>query len=276
MLKKPWYIVSRIREVIMSIHSELKFLVSKEKFYTNKILEKFIYLLNSRAFAELGYSSLYEYAMKELGYSEDQAYRRIAAAKVLRVVPEASALSLSKLVIASSLLKNKNLDRAGLAARVLELKDKSFSETEKLTRNKTSKKVELTKETLKLLEEVKYDLNTGDTNELIQKLCKFYKNKTKPRVRENSTRAIKVDKKQLTFSRYIQAHVKEEVLKKSDHQCEFVGTNGKRCEAKTKLEFAHHYPYSLGGENKASNLKIYCKTHNLFEQKYLVMNRTYS
>jgi hypothetical protein len=252
----------------MSIHSELKFLVAKEKFYTNKILEKFIYLLNSRAFAELGYSSLYEYAMKELGYSEDQAYRRIAAAKVLRVVPEASDLSLSKLVKASALLKDKNLDRAGLAARVLSLKDISACEADKLTRNKSSKKIELTAETLKLLEEVKYDLNTGDTNELIQKLCKFYKNKTKPR-EIKSARAIKVDKKQLTFSRYIQAQVKDEVMKKSDHQCEFVGSSGKRCEAKTKLEFAHHYPYSLGGENKASNLKIYCKTHNLYEAQIL-------
>jgi hypothetical protein len=208
--------------------------------------------------------------MKELRYSEDQAYCRIAAAKVLRVVPEASDLSLSKLVKASSLLKNKNLDLAGLAARVLELKDKTACEADKLTRNKSSEKVELTAETLKLLEDVKYDLNTGDTNELIQKLCKFYKNKTKPRVRGNSIRAIKVDKKQLTFSRYIQAQVKDEVMKKSQHQCEFVGANGKRCEAKTKLEFAHHYPFSLGGENILSNLKLFCKTHNIFEHQKLV------
>ena len=249
---------------VMSIHSELKFLVGKEKYYTTKILEKFIYLINSRAFAELGYSSLYEYAMKELGYSEDQAYRRIAAAKVLRVVPEAKDLSLSKLVKASVLLKDKNLERAELVARVLSLKDKTAREADKITRNQTSKKIELNEETLKLLEEVKYDLNTGDTNELIQKLCKFYKNKTKPR-ETNKIRATKVDKKQLTFSRYIETHVKDEVLKKSGHQCEFISSQGKRCEAKTKLEYAHHYPYSLGGENTVKNLKMLCKTHNLFE-----------
>ncbi len=229
----------------MSIHSELKFLVAKEKYFTDKILEKFVYLLNSREIKELGYSSLYEYAMKELGYSEDQAYRRIAAAKVLRVVPEARELSLSKLVKAASLLKDKNLDRAGLAARVLELKDKSLNEVNKLTKNKTSKKIELTEETLKLLESVKYDLNTSDTNELIQKLCKFYQKKAK--VREVKNRAIKVDKKQLSLSRYIDSVTKSEVMKKSQHQCEYVGNQGKRCEAKTKLEFAHHYPFSLGG-----------------------------
>jgi hypothetical protein len=259
----------------MNIHSELKFLVAKEKFYTNKILEKFVYLLNSRAFAELGYSSLYEYAMKELGYSEDQAYRRIAAAKVLRVVPEARELSLSKLVKASSLLKDKNLDRAGLSARVLSLKDKTARESDILTRNKTSKKVELNEETLKLLEEVKYDLNTSDTNELIQKLCKFYKNKTKPR-EVKTARAIKVDKKQLTFSRYIQAQVKDEVMKKSELQCEFVGLSGKRCEAKTKLEYAHHFPFSLGGDNQASNLKVFCKTHNFFEHQKLIERQVFS
>ena len=111
---------------------------------------------------------------------------------------------------------------------------------------------------------MKYDLNTGDTNELIQKLCKFYKNKTKPR-EIKAARAVKVDKKQLTFSRYIETNIKNEVLKKSGHQCEFIGNQGKRCEAKTKLEYAHHYPYSLGGENTVQNLKMLCKTHNLFE-----------
>ncbi len=84
-------------------------------------------------------------------------------------------------------------------------------------------------------------------------------------MREVKNRAIKVDKKQLSLSRYIDSITKSEVMKKSQHQCEYVGNQGKRCEAKTKLEFAHHYPFSLGGENSAGNLKIYCKTHNLYE-----------
>jgi 5-methylcytosine-specific restriction endonuclease McrA len=36
----------------------------------------------------LSYSSLYEYAIKELGYSEDAAYRRITAMRLLKSLPE--------------------------------------------------------------------------------------------------------------------------------------------------------------------------------------------
>jgi hypothetical protein len=66
-------------------------------------------------------------------------------------------------------------------------------------------------------------------------------------------------------SRYIKASVKREVLQEAQHQCEFVGKNGKRCLENKKLEYAHLKPFSLGGENSKANLKIYCKGHNQFD-----------
>src|ERR1700733_9315436 len=41
-----------------------------------------------KLFASLGFSSLFVYCTAELGYSEGGAYRRIAAMRLLREVPE--------------------------------------------------------------------------------------------------------------------------------------------------------------------------------------------
>lgn len=61
-----------------------------------------------RLYATLKYPSIFEYAVKKLGYSEDQAYRRIAAMRMLRELPEiegkinSGALSLSNLGLANN------------------------------------------------------------------------------------------------------------------------------------------------------------------------------
>jgi hypothetical protein len=41
-----------------------------------------------KLFSKWGYTSLYDYAMKSLKYSGDQAYRRIASMRLLKEVPE--------------------------------------------------------------------------------------------------------------------------------------------------------------------------------------------
>jgi hypothetical protein len=66
-------------------------------------------------------------------------------------------------------------------------------------------------------------------------------------------------------SRNIKANVKMAVAKKAKNQCEFVGINGKRCECREKLEFAHVNAFAKGGENSEDNLKLFCKGHNQFD-----------
>lgn len=41
-----------------------------------------------RLYAAMGYESLYDFAMKHLSYSKDQAYRRISAMRLLREIPQ--------------------------------------------------------------------------------------------------------------------------------------------------------------------------------------------
>lgn len=78
-----------------------------------------------RLFSELRCTSLFDYAVKHLGYSEDQACRRISAMRLLRELPEmeekinSGALTLTNIGLAQNLFRR-------------ERKLRSFSKLEKL------------------------------------------------------------------------------------------------------------------------------------------------
>jgi hypothetical protein len=68
--------------------ADIKALVSEERRVMTEILWHLREVERRRLFAEIGYPSLFEYAVKELGYSESAAYRRISAMRALKELPE--------------------------------------------------------------------------------------------------------------------------------------------------------------------------------------------
>lgn len=69
--------------------------------------------------------------------------------------------------------------------------------------------------------------------------------------------AIKFNKR-----KQISIKTRRVLLKKAQHQCEFVSSDGKRCQAHSLLEIDHIRPVSIGGKNNLQNLRIYCRAHN--------------
>jgi len=64
-------------------------------------------------------------------------------------------------------------------------------------------------------------------------------------------------------SRYIAVEVERSVLRRANHQCEFLSPlNNQRCESKTKLQMDHRIPFSVGGASDKENLRALCPTHN--------------
>ena len=63
-------------------------LVGREKELIHEIVLHFSEFDSRRLYAELGYSSLFDYATRGLGYSPSAAQRRIKAAGALSVFPE--------------------------------------------------------------------------------------------------------------------------------------------------------------------------------------------
>ena len=83
--------------------SQTKFLVQKERNTHIQILHHLEEIDSRKLYLELGFSSLFDYAVKELGYSEGAAYRRIKAMKLCRDLPDTeSRLQSGKLSLSSA------------------------------------------------------------------------------------------------------------------------------------------------------------------------------
>jgi len=71
------------------IRDRLGVLVREERRITREILELLLHAMENRAWLEFGYSTLFDWLTRGFGYSPAAAMRRIEAARLVRVVPEA-------------------------------------------------------------------------------------------------------------------------------------------------------------------------------------------
>ncbi len=112
--------------------STLKSFICDERKLTTKILHYLQEVEARKLYLEAGYSSLFSYAIQELGYSSDAAYRRISAMRLLKALPkealesklESGALSLTTMAQASQFFKAENNTRKQAAAPLLSAADK--------------------------------------------------------------------------------------------------------------------------------------------------------
>jgi len=64
-------------------------------------------------------------------------------------------------------------------------------------------------------------------------------------------------------ARHIPAAVRRAVRDRDGERCAFVSDSGKRCEARTMLEFDHMDAIARGGVATADNVRLLCRSHNL-------------
>lgn len=72
----------------MKLHSELIELRRREKQITSEILQKLQVMEDERGYLQMDYSSLFDYLVRGLNYSEATAYQRQACVRLTREVPE--------------------------------------------------------------------------------------------------------------------------------------------------------------------------------------------
>ncbi len=65
--------------------------------------------------------------------------------------------------------------------------------------------------------------------------------------------------------RYVPSHVKRAVWERDEGRCTFVSGNGRRCEARSFLEFDHRLEVARGGEATVAGLRPRCRAHNQLE-----------
>jgi hypothetical protein len=65
--------------------------------------------------------------------------------------------------------------------------------------------------------------------------------------------------------RHIPAAVKRAVRERDGDRCTFIAENGRRCEARGRLEYDHIEPVARGGRSTVANLRLRCRAHNQYE-----------
>lgn len=157
-------------------------LVREERELLTNVLHHLCEIERRRLFSALGYKSLFDFAVKKLGYSEDQAYRRIAAMRLLKELPEIEtqiengAISLTHIGLVQSYFKQeKKLQSRELSAEhklavIEKIASKPVREAEKITLALSSAPELLRPDRISAISEKSIEMKFIATNNLAQKI----------------------------------------------------------------------------------------------------------
>jgi hypothetical protein len=262
--------VSHLTNKILLI--DTKNLVNAERGATAKILHHLKEIDRRKLYSDLRYSSLFDYCVRELGYSEASAQRRIVAARMLAEIPEietkieSGLLSLTNISQVNQFFKEASVSEKkkvfqeveGLSKKKCEKKlfeltgiEKIPKETkQRVSENKVKVAIVLSDDTLEIMEKVKALLGKDlNHDELIQYMAEAAVEKIeKKKFKQNEKPHTVLSPAKV--GRVVSAAVKREVYKR-DKKC----TN---CGSVHNLNFDHRHPYALGGPSTKENIRLLC------------------
>jgi hypothetical protein len=247
-----------------SLLSSTLSLAQKERQILSDLLWHLKEIDSRKLYSDLRCSSLFDYCVKVLKYSEGQASRRVSATRLLKTMPkimkhiESGDLNLTQLNQAHHFFNEMQILAAEEKEKIIEkISGKSNRESEKmlddLKGEKAPKKVvlHLKEETLQRLKQVQ-KLNShkcADIDSLILSLCKeAEKHWDKAHVQRKSLGA-RVDR------RYISVGIKAAIWERDQGQCRI-------CGSEKRLEMDHLKPFALGGKTTEDNLRLLCRNCN--------------
>jgi hypothetical protein len=254
---------------------DTKYLVSRERELTTKILNHLREIDKRKLYSDLGYSSLFDYCIKDLGYSESSTHRRIQSARLLDSLPglekklELGILNMSNLAQAAQFFKANEINNPterkiiikkleGLTKKEGEkklftisgLEIKTRDKSKRISENKISHTIILSDEINSKLEKIRDLMNhNGSMAEFIDKLLDlampaFEKKKFSLHTKQKTLISpVKVQRR-------ISASVKKEVYLR-DQKCIKCGTTH-------RLQFDHQMPFALGGDSSVKNVRMLC------------------
>jgi 5-methylcytosine-specific restriction endonuclease McrA len=185
-------------------------------------------------------SSMHGYCTRVLGMSEDQAFKRIRAARVVRrfAVVEA-AVEEGRLHLTGVVLLAPHLTADNVESLVAEASGKSKAEIEVLLARLAPKP------------DVPQRLDRVEGR-------KFGKSR--------APRAAKV----CSGARTVPREVRRQVVARDGLRCSFVSEDGRRCEETGFLELDHVVPVSRGGRASVDGIRILCASHNQYEAERIL------
>ncbi len=282
-------------------------LVKEERRISREILDHINEVARRRLYADLGYSSIFDWLVKDLGYSESAAYRRMQAARILQAVPEAAdklesgALGLTVLSKVQTLIRADE-KRSGQKMSVQEKSEiltkvescsgreaehrlaqhfpevaaqftDGFASNEKIRaigEDQVSVQVTFTRvqfEKLKRIQELLSHTHIDGSNAALLDAAMDVFLEKKDPLKK----IVKPRAAPCDTAAEVTPSIRNFVLRKSGGQCEYrEPKTGHRCASRHFLEIDHIQSRALGGTNVPDNLRVLCRTHNL-----LVAERVY-
>ena len=281
------------------LFEKIRLLSHEERRITSEILRLLREISSRRLYAKRGHESLFTFLVKELGYDEASAYRRVSAIRVIETLPEVEqTLGEGKLTVATVAQaqvffqqEKKRSKPCSLEKKreiLKKLEGKSKRETERIlaqeapdapkpdqTRSVGENAAEIRftadEELLEMLKQIQalaahHKLEPG-YNGLLKFIAAHALKKLDP-ARQNERKSLSPEKvatrnASKPRSRFIAVRLKREVWKKSEGSCVFMSPlTGIRCGSRHGLQVDHIVPWAMGGETSARNLRLLCANHN--------------
>lgn len=245
---------------------ETSVLVKIERQTTAKVLEHLCEIDRRRLWLKEGYSSLFDFCVRFLNYSEGEAARRIQAARcvenVAAVKPllETNALSLTGISLIAPFVTKENA-----AALLPQVERKSRREIEKVLHEQFPEsrpqeeflRIALDEEMKILLAEAQRELSEKDQGIVIKRVLRRFL--TKKRERKSSV---------AKHTRYVPVALRREVMAEAGHQCTYQSKSGVRCNQTAHLQVDHVRDWAKGGSSlDKKNLRPLCRAHNLMRAR---------
>lgn len=252
-----------------SLHEDTKRLASAERELTVKILHHLKEIDRRKLFSEHGCTSLHHYCVKELGYSEGSAHRRIVSARLLNEIPaieekiENGSLNLMNISSLTNFFKENEISD-------VEKKKEILSKVEGLsTRECELKLLQLSDKPIErrhciwigdsTLDKIKDYRALKGTNESFEEIISEALTNAHAELERAKFKLVRHPRKDSqSDNRIPSASVKREVFLR-DKQCV-------KCGSKFGLEFDHQHPYSLGGKSTPENIRLLCRNCNQRER----------
>ncbi|WPU66971.1 hypothetical protein [Peredibacter starrii] len=172
--------------------SDTKKLASSERVVITKLLHHLKEIERRKLYHELNYSSLFAYCVRELGYSESGAQRRIVAARALAEMPEiepkieSGKLTLTNISLVNDFIEDKSqrqevlkevegLTKTECEKRLFEItgKEKKPGKAKRISKDKIQEVYVLSDETMATVEKLKDLLGKNlSMDELVQFMAK--------------------------------------------------------------------------------------------------------
>jgi hypothetical protein len=256
-----------------------------------------------RLFADYGFSSLFEMLIKYFHLSETAARQRLKAMQLIRAVPEAQSSLVNGQVNLTTLaqaqrqieLEERVTGEKVELERKIEIVEKLKGKTQAQTEVELFKLLPHTATSPKPIqkrinsEETRLSLNfPNGVLEKMNRLRDLWSHKRQsmdylaviecaldealknvdPVRKVPKVEAEKTAEPRATDQRkhpsYYTNQVRYTLWSRAQSQCEFIDPqSGRRCSCTAGLQVEHVIPVAKGGGNDPSNLKLFCRTHNL-------------